>query len=218
MSKNYLITTTLLDNFHWMETAPSSWKARAFQGFVDTLKRAPFNPTPEIKRGMDFEAKVNALVNGTREHFIEQVGANCSVFYDRCKGAIQQKKLKRLITVDGWSFQLYGKADYWTPDETLDAKTTGNYSKGRKKYTEKSQHIMYAYMEEKPAFSYLVAVFNDPEQGPLAARPDYVDVIDLKVDLLQAEQTITERIRSCISFIRNDSELKKAYLETFNWS
>ena len=212
--KKYLITTTLLDNYSWFEKAPSSWKERAFNGLMETLTRAPFNPTPEIQRGIDFEKEVNTMVHATREEFIEQMGQNCAIFYDTCKGAVQQKKLKRELIVDGWCFQLYGKADYWFPHLTIDAKTTGNYEKGPKKYLEKTQHLMYAYMEEKPAFKYLVAVFDSQK----AKRPVFVDPIDITVDLAQAEEEITKRIRSCISFIRNDADIKKAYLEKFNWN
>lgn len=216
--KKYLITTTLLDNYIWFENAPASWKERAFKGLMETLTRAPFNPTPEIQRGIDFEAKINKLVNGSRETFIEQMGENCEIFYDVCKGAVQQKKLRREILIDGWCFQLYGKADYWFPTLTIDAKTTGNYEKGAKKYLDKTQHLLYAYMSEQPRFKYLVAVFDDPEDGPLATSPTRVAEIDTTVDIDEAEAVIRTRIRSCISFIRNDADIKKAYLEKFNWN
>jgi len=215
---NYLISTTLLDTYSWFVHAPASWKERAFNGLMDTLTRAPFKPTPEISRGIAFEGRVNRLVNGTREAFVEQMGEMCLPFYDQCKGGVQQKTLKRLIRVDDWNFQLYGKTDYWFPDLTIDCKTTSNYSKGEKKYLDKSQHLLYAYMDNKPAFRYLIAVFDDKEGQPLSKLPVSLQQIDVTVDLAEAEKTIASRIHECVSFIRGDVDLKKAYLEKFNWN
>lgn len=216
--KPLLITTTLLDNYAWFVNSPDSWKKRAYEGFVSTLTRAPFKPTPQIQRGISFERKINNLIHGTKENFLTQLGNQCGLFYDICKGGEQQRKIKRTLRVGDFDYLLYGKVDYWFPEINIDAKTTANYSSGRKKYLDKTQHLMYSFIEEKPDFTYIVAVFNDPEEGPLAEKPDYVDVIDVSVNLLEAERIISERITDCISFIRNDPDMKKAYLEKFNWN
>ena len=48
------IAPTLLNSFDFYIGCPESWKVRAYEGLVSTIKRAPFKPTPEQR--LDFTA------------------------------------------------------------------------------------------------------------------------------------------------------------------
>ncbi len=211
--KPLLITTTLLDNYAWFKKCPDSWKERAMNGFIGTLTRKEWIPSPEIERGTKFEKRVNNLLHVEKQVFMDlfknHPTPKISLFYDLCAGGIQQKKMEKKIEIEGQIFVLFGKADIWFPQRIIDIKTTGNFKK--ESYINKSQHNVYAFMEGIEEFIYLVAVFDD-EQGVCFD----VQSIPLIVDLEMAEETIRKNIKEVMDFISTDQDMMKAYLNTFN--
>lgn len=222
-NKPLLITTSLLDDFAWLEKAPNTypkdskltWKQLAFKRFNEAITRTGvWNPTPAIERGIKFEKRVNNYLHLSKEAFqnafIPPHCARVVEFWDKGHGAIQQKVTKKVIVVAEQEYLLYGKIDLRTDALSIDIKTTGNY-RGSSSYTEKGQHLVYAYCENESRFEYIVAVFDD-DTGTC------IDVISIpiQVDLADAEKEITRRITETMSFIANDKEMLNAYLHTFN--
>jgi hypothetical protein len=209
-----LITTTLLDAYDWYINCPGSWKEKALRDLTAKLTRTDtFDPSPAIKRGMAFEAQVCSLLPGSTEDFMTgMVGHSPDViqFWEQCHGGIQQKKLSRTITVDGIDYYLSGKADIAHEDITIDIKTTADF-RSADQYLKKSQHPLYITCRRKPAFTYLIACFDD-ERGVC----EKVRVIDATLDVAVAEARIEAKIREFINFIGMDgTDLLQAYNTQF---
>lgn len=153
----YLITTSILDNFEWLNNCPPSWRDRAYAGIVSSIRRDPWKGHQAAQRGMDFEAQIYSHAklknsNSGSKHF--------QAIVNKCRGGKFQQVLKKEITVEGKKVVLYGKVDVLFPERILDIKTTENY-RGASKYLNGWQHILYLYMSGLKDFSYLVALFEE---------------------------------------------------------
>lgn len=222
--KALLITPTLLDNFRWLENAPRSWHERAYQSVKGTLTRAPFKPTPEIQRGMDFEKMICGVLQRTETpiEFLSSLAeerygneklppgieyTNIEAFYTHCKGGVFQTTLKKEIVVNDQSFLLYGKADVFFSNRIVDIKTTASFKPS--KYTEKSQHEVYAVASGIPQFVYVVAEFDE-----IGYKRTHVISID--IDRNSALADIQGRIKDLMFFLEDDPALLRAYMTVFN--
>lgn len=233
MSK--LITPTLLDSIDWYNKCPPSWKQKAFNDLNGTLNRVPWEPNEEIKRGMAFEALICENLHKPLDEFLA-VFDKCparndmNLFYSlghEKNGAlsIQQRKLKRYVTVDGVEYLVFGKEDlfrFGPPRQIIDIKTTHSY-KGASSYLNKNQHVLYTFGEKGGEFIYAVAEFDDSphdlegkERKELVEYCTDVHIIDATLDLDYATEETIKRIRNAMHFIESDSEFAKAYHTKFN--
>ena len=145
-----LITTSILDSYAWYSSCPPSWKTRAYNSLIATIRREGYSPHKTAQRGIAFE---NAIYNGSigSEKFneIKQYFA----------GARYQQVIKRQIQVEGRDVLLYGKVDALYPDKICDIKTTENY-RGEQKYLSGWQHKIYSLITGIPDFEYFVVLFE----------------------------------------------------------
>jgi hypothetical protein len=215
-----LITTSILDAIDWCKTAPDSlapsgktWKEDAYSQLKATLGRAPWNPTPAILRGIDFEASIYAILNGKKEETIECSDHFRSVLM-ACKGGVFQKKTKTIIEMDGVEYCLYGKIDVFFPAKIVDIKTTAKYG-GKDKYLSTSQHHLYCFGENIPEFEYVIAEFKSDEGKDIRAV-HHVSYVSPSLEF--EEEYIKGKIRDMLSFLENYSEpgdLKELYNTTY---
>jgi len=209
-----LITPTLLDAYDWMNKAPRDWKKRAFDDFSRKLNRTKWDPTPAIKRGIDFEKKVYANCNRDLETF-----KSSEIFKEVCeesRGGKFQEKLKKIIIVDGKEYLLYGKTDVFFPKIIKDIKTTKNY-KGQSKYLGGWQHIVYCYVANIKKFRYVVVEWSDEIEEDDKLVPAEVFKIDYTMeDRDFNKQRITEQVHDMMQFIDGDDLLSHAYYKKYN--
>ena len=152
-----LITPTLLNSFNWLNNCPSSWKEKAKVDMSNMLNRVWVEQPPDspMKKGMEFEDAVYKCVSKK----LFYIGSE--EFQKTCKfmeGGTFQKKSKKIITVDGKEYCLYGKLDVFFPNKIVDIKTTGNWN-GDRKYLETWQHLFYTWIEKIEHFQYYVIVW-----------------------------------------------------------
>jgi hypothetical protein len=211
-----LITTSFLDAIDWCNSAPDSlapsgktWKEDAYLQIKATLGRAPWNPTPAIVRGIDFENSIYSILNDGKEEVVA-----CSDTFRKilmcCKGGVFQKKTKTIIEMDGIEFCLYGKIDVFFPKKIVDIKTTGKYG-GKDKYLGTSQHHLYCFGENIPEFEYIIAEFADEGTKNIRAvhHVSYVSPgLDFEKDYIEG------KIRNALAFLDRYDEpgdLKELY-------
>ena len=209
-----LITPTLLDAYDWFNKAPKSWKEKAFKDLENKLNRAKWDPTPAIKRGIDFENKIYTNCNRPAESF--KASQIFKEVCDECRGGNFQKTIKKIIVVDGVEYLLYGKTDAYFPEVIKDIKTTKNY-KGAKKYLGGWQHIIYSYVSGIKNFKYVVVEWSDEIENDNDLVPGDLFLVDYTMeDRDENKRLITEKIRDFIEFIESDEELNTAYRTIFN--
>lgn len=228
----HLITASILGAFDWMQHAPASWHESATLDFLAKVKREDkFEPTPEIKRGMQFEQMICDRVNVmNKEDFMKSalkdsfelcgthiinvsdeeqntIKAILDKFYDYCHGGNQQVKLCKDIEVDGEVYTLFGFADIVFPDKILDIKTCTKYKEN--KYTGSIQHSIYQYCSGIKDFKYIVCCFD----GTLLPQQFYC--IDATCgDLELVEASIKGRIRNMVTWLKQNN-LYDEYLQNF---
>lgn len=209
-----LITPSLLDSLAWLQDCPSSWRDRAYQGLRDTLTRQ-FTKTPAIERGMAIESKVCALLYGTKENFIGNLGPKVEPIYNRCARGKMQVVYKKKIVVDGQPYLVYGRADVVSADGTaiIDLKTTQNW-KGPTSYLQKSQAPLYLYMagDKVESFYYHVMVFSGEDSNDIV---DFYEVPYCKVSAREFEMYTEEKIRDLMKYLSSEPKLLDAYWSTF---
>lgn len=168
---NLLITTSILDSYAWFRTCPPSWRTRAYNSLVATIRREGYTPHKTAQRGIDFENAIYRCAEGGSEKF--QKIANYF------KGASFQRVIKRHIEVEGRRVLLYGKVDALRNDVIGDIKTTENY-RGDQKYLSGWQHKIYTLITGIPKFEYYVVLLEafpgttiiDSYQIPYTAPPE----------------------------------------------
>lgn len=209
IERDLLITSSIIDSYDWVKNAPPSWKQKAYDDFWGALTRTKeWKPDKKIQRGIDFENKVYEYA---RRELPENVSPEFRLMVNESKNAIIQKKIKKIETINGQSFCLYGKTDLWFPEIIKDIKTTASYKES--KYQKSIQHRLYMYIEQIPRFEYLVAVFNDNEDDKKVQRVEriYVETYDMEA----LKQNVHERVWEFYSFLANDSDLFDAYVNKF---
>lgn len=204
------VAPTLLNSFDFYMGCPESWKVRAYEGLVNTLRRAPFKPTPEITKGLQFEDQVQKRVEGcmTLGWNSEELPGSVEfkVVCDHCmQGNFQIWGHKTYDVPDYGKVETYGKADVLFPiwserypaGKIIDIKTTGKF-KDERKYTESWQHLFYSMFWGIPYFQYIVAVWAGPESTRIARLKG----IDIQVDLATAEERIVARVHDFFTWLR----------------
>lgn len=148
-----LITTSILDSYEWWKKCPPSWKTRAFNGIVASLRREPWTPHPTAERGIKFEDAIYKNHSGGSEKFRKIV--------DKCRGGKFQQTLKKEVTINGRKVLLFGKVDVIFPKKRIiDIKTTEGF-RGNEKYLGGWQHKLYTYMSDVDLFEYTVVMFEE---------------------------------------------------------
>ncbi len=220
---NLLITSSFLDSVAWAKKAPSSpsntpgltWKEDAYFQLKDQLSRIWRDPTPALKRGMDFERQIYAILEEGKED--GDYSNEFKWFLTKCKNGQFQRKTKRIVEIDGKEYFLYGKIDVWFNNSIKDIKTTENY-KGSQKYLDSSQHLIYCFSEGINDFEYLVAEFRSKDELKIAATHS-VPFMCKDTEVLGDE--IKMRIKDAMNFLElfpEPGDLKELYYTKFNRS
>lgn len=210
IKRDLLITSSIIDSYDWVKNAPPSWKQKAYDDFWGALTRTKeWKPDKKIQRGIDFENKVYEYAR--RTDLPATVSNEFRTMVEEARGASIQKKIKKIETINGQSFCLYGKTDLWFPDIIKDVKTTASYKES--KYRKSIQHQLYLYIEDMSRFEYLVAVFNDDEDDKKVQRIERVYIEESDAEALR--QAVHNRVWEFYSFVANDSDLFNAYVNKF---
>lgn len=223
----HLLTATLLDSYDWMRVAPPSWKARARDDFLGTVRRTKrFTPTDEQARGMAFERLVCEHVNDTDSSYRTACLAkfqewDASGDFDRAMNvalkfkellpdSLQQVKLAKEMSVDGEDYLWFGYADLVYPNKGIaDIKTCTRW-RGEGKYLNKIQHQVYRYTSGLVPFAYLVADFDGtqlPTELHIVRPPDATEE--------QIEADLWQRTRELVQFLKV-SDLWDDYIRIFS--
>jgi hypothetical protein len=208
-----LITTSLISGIDWFTSCPPSWKRKAYQDLYNQLSRIWSDPSPAIKRGMDFEKHVYATLSKPDVNINK---LNCSSLYKKvlklCKGGVFGSKNKNFILVDNKEYCLYGKEDVVFEDKIIDIKTTINFRP--KKYEKSFQHKIYLYNSGKLKFQYIVVVFEDEVSNKIKSV-ETIDINITKQDLSAYEIMIKEKTREIEQFFNSNPEFKELYENKF---
>lgn len=193
MDDTLLITSSILDALHWIKICPPSWKKKARLDLISTLRREEYIETPETRRGIDFENLVEDICHGrSTEKLIPPVTMSV---VRTCDGGAFQAKVKTIKNIGGYNVVLYSKVDVLFTHKIVDIKTTGSW-RGRQKYLDGWQHVLYTYVTGVKNFLYKVVVFDKdrPVVGyevEYEAKPNAEEVIEQGVlelfDWLKAE-------------------------------
>jgi hypothetical protein len=206
MSK--LITNSLIGSIDWYRKCPQSWKKKAYQDLHNMLARKWSEPSPAIKRGIDFENYVYSILGNSTDPIDD---LNCSDLFKHvlkaCKGGVFQRKNKSFMAVDGVEYCLYGKEDVTFEDRIIDIKTTGKFN--RDKYLNSFQHKIYLYNSKKLHFVYIVVVFDG--DGSVIQSVEEIEIKIDQVELAMYGNEIADKIRDIDYFFKNMPELKKLY-------
>lgn len=203
---NRLITSSLIDAISWLDKCPANWQTRAQDDLLRTLTRATYTMNEAQQQGVNFENAVYAcaaqeLPNGGSESF--------QWFVQQAKGGVFQKKLKRILMIDGIEYCFYGKTDIWFPTVIKDIKTTENY-KGSQSYLAKFQHRLYCWLGDIDSFMYLVAVFKDKKIDAKYAIPYNVK------DRAALGKSVMETVKEAIVFLTNHKEYFDAWTTKYS--
>lgn len=196
----FLITPTLLENYHWyMKDVMSR------QDFLDSLAKVKKEPTDLMKKGIEFENSVRKYC----EHFLdrnlsdlvyrEEYPTYIKIARIVSKG-LWQVPCKKELQVEGENYLLYGRCDVIKDDTIFDIKYTENYYIG--KYFSSSQWRIYLYCMEMQKFTYLASNGKEWWAEDYSANPHLEDDIKEKIWLFREG-------------LKYDEKAEKLYLE--NW-
>lgn len=216
------IAPTLLNSFDFYINCPENWKTRAYEGLVSTIKRAPFAPTPEIKKGLEFEAQVQKRAEGCVQfgwNNHDLPGSNeFKIVVDRCMYGKFQIWGEKIYDVPGYgSVKTVGKADVlftkgserFPEGKIIDIKTTGSFN-NELKYTQSWQPPFYCMFWEIPFFQFLVAEW----EGPGSTKIKSLKAINMKLYLDSMEKDIVEHITKFYTWL-NLNNLWEDYYHTY---
>jgi hypothetical protein len=137
----YLVTTTLLNSWHYLWKVDEQYQDNAWQDFVDLLNKVRKPPNEAMQRGIQFEADcVAGMVPGISEII---------------KDGVFQYSASKETKVAGEAVLLYGKIDVLKAGIIYDIKSTSKYE--LQKYHDSVQHHMYLTMVPNAVkFVYLI--------------------------------------------------------------
>lgn len=152
----YYLTQSLLSNWIHFLDAEDSYTDAALDSFKTALRREPFEPTPAMLAGREFEAAVNAQVAGEEIEFPNEKYARAVKRFARlCAGGQAQVTVGRTERIAGLEFRLYGICDYVKAGTIFDIKRVQRYEYG--KYFKSPQHPMYLHLiPGANKFTYLI--------------------------------------------------------------
>jgi len=212
-----LITPTLMDSHDWLKKCPQSWKEKAYNDLLNTLRRAPWTPNKAVQQGIKFEKFVYHWANQKDRHEkLTSMGASEQFikFCDKMNGFLFDQKGKAFVKIDECEYCLYGRYDGIKPKEIIkDIKTTKKFK--QQSYIEKWQHKFYTYIEKIKLFSYEIVEWKDADNDDYAIGNTYTVSYEVQ-DFEANKKEIIEKIKDFISFINDDKELKDAYYNKYN--
>ncbi|MBQ0124737.1 MAG: hypothetical protein KBS59_00240 [Clostridiales bacterium] len=164
MSK-YLLTQSLLSAWGYMHDCYEGCEDDAVESFISTLRREQ-TPTTEVQQnGIDFEDEVYKVSHGLPREPHPEWEEGIQAVAQRIKGAPNQIRVSRDLTVDGTDFLVYGKLDALSAGTIYDVKFSNksfNSTDIYGKYLESPQHPTYFYcVPEANKFIYLVSDGKD---------------------------------------------------------
>lgn len=150
--RKFYITQTLLSAWEY------SYKTdNGYEDFLRTLRKEPFQPTKKMLDGMQFEAMVNAALDGNPPPDDHKWAEGVTATADYLKGATQQVVLSKTVQFENMDLVLYGIADFIRAGVVYDTKMSTTYEYG--KYLQSPQWQMYLEMLPE-AYKFEYVVFN----------------------------------------------------------
>lgn len=126
--------------------------------FLQVLRREPTETTEAMRKGIEFENLVEAIVNGGGDPDHDWY-PDAKIIADKVRGGVPQVKINKEIVVNGFAIVLHGRLDWLKAGEIFDVKFTGKYESG--KYFDSTQHPMYfELIPEAHTFTYLASNGN----------------------------------------------------------
>ena len=150
--RKFYITQTLLSAWDY------SYKTdTGYEDFLRTLRKEPFQPTKKMLDGMQFEAMVNAALDGNPPPEDHKWAEAVTATADYLKGATQQVVLSKTVKFRDMELVLYGIADFLRAGVIHDTKKSTSYEYGN--YLQAPQWQMYLEMLPE-AYKFEYVVFN----------------------------------------------------------
>lgn len=211
-----LITPTILDSYEFAISAPSSWKARAEEGFLAKLRREKATYPAWVSKGLDFEDTVYRVCGvHYKDRFKDNpVKQGSELFQNvcaQCIGGTFQQKLSKKADIAGQKVFFFGYTDVSFPTITIDLKTTLKY-KGPSKYLNGHQHLIYSWIRGVKEFQYIVVQWASEDANTVQA----VHNIDYTApDPNKLEEQIRGKVESFFDYLRNNN-LWLDYYNTFS--
>ena len=161
MMPRYLMTHSLLSS--WLYTTKenpyedATTERDPMEEFLRVLRREPTPATEAMQNGIDFEDLVTAIVRGA------PIRNDLDKWYDAAykvaqiiRGGVLQFRARKIVTVAGMDFVLYGRLDALRAGVIYDIKFSKGYDRG--KYFGSTQHPTYLeIVPEARRFTYLVS-------------------------------------------------------------
>lgn len=153
----YLITPSLLSSWLYIYKAYESYEGKAYEGFLQTLKREPTEKTPAMLAGIEFEEVVNEITQGVSTPKATQIHTKIASIVQGGQSQVALHKRKNISNIE---FLLYGRLDWLKAGTIYDIKFTKRYDTG--KYFDSIQHHFYLELcPEAFRFSYLISDGED---------------------------------------------------------
>lgn len=168
----YAIYPSLLDAYLRLKRHDDQ---ETFQSLMDKINKVPTEQTEAQLKGIEFEALVNARIDGKAiepaddhryyqsEHFQFPVALIEPIASRLQFASKKQEYLEAIIDTRVGKIKLYGIADFSYPEMIVDLKGTSNYKYG--KYSDHTQHPVYSLIKQVQghpikAFKYVASDFE----------------------------------------------------------
>ena len=152
------ITKTLLNSWLWVFKKDDGW-----DDFLRTINREKTPPTEAQLAGLQYEATLNAHLNGDAIPTDHKWHDCITYMADELWGAAQQVTLYRPITVDGEDMVVHGVLDFLKAGHIWDCKFSQRYASHNSvnAYMGDTQHSAYLYLvPESRDFTYFISDGN----------------------------------------------------------
>lgn len=213
MYGSVLVTASLLDSMDFAVSCPPTWKDRAIKDFIGKIRREKVTYPEWVDAGEAFEDTVYRVC--THAPSVEEAEAKGSANFAKvaklCYGGSFQNKLQKNLKIGDTKCFFFGYTDVDFRQLTIDIKTCLEW-KGPNKYLNKSQHKLYLWMNNKPAFKYTVVEWADETYTTIQS----VNIIDyISPGSADLEQYIISKTEELHEFIRS-MDLWEDYFYTFS--
>lgn len=186
----YLMTHSLLSSWLYaMKENPyedATTERDPYAEFLQVLRKEPTPTTPAMQNGIDFEDLVTAIIKNDQKGMM----LNSKWFDAACKIAeiigdgLLQYRARKVITVSGMDFVLYGRLDALSAGVIYDIKFSGSYDVG--KYIDSTQHPTYLELvPEANEFVYLVSNGTQVWTTDRYRRDEVRDIREVIADFIE---------------------------------
>lgn len=150
------VTASLLNAFkYWQNNVDGEWGDSAYQSFIDTLSRKPFEPSDAMREGIEFERLCCAVADGKETSDLPSVNDAADII----KGGVYQVRFEKVVTVDDKDYLLVGVADIVKGGVCMDLKHTSAWEAF--KFADSPQTSSYfAGIDGLTKFMYLISERN----------------------------------------------------------